>query len=299
MNAPVRTLALAYPLDTGLDIIPSGAALGADVYGADLTRPLDSETVAALRAALNEHKVLFFRDQDISHEDHLRFGRYFGELEGHPVTGNVPGFPEILKIENGEYAYLNDLTIPFIRATNKWHTDVTFRDAPSALGILRARKIPPRGGDTLFADSVAAFEDLPAELKTRLEGLTATHDILKSYGWKLTQEEAAELSAKHPPISHPVVRVHPETGEKALYVNHGFTTKIDGLPEKESADLLAPLFDRVRIPEYQVRFKWSENAIVVWDNRSTQHYPIADYYPHGRIVERVTVVGDKPFGVTR
>lgn len=298
MNAPVRAEDFVQAQwNAAIDIEPSGAALGAYVSGVDLREPLNQAVVNELRAALVEHKVLFLRDQDISHEDHLRFGRYFGELEGHPVTQHVEGHPEILRIRNGEYIYLNDITIPFIRPINKWHADVTFRPAPSLGGILRARTIPPRGGDTLFADTEAVFADLQAPMQRRLEQLTATHDILKSYGWRLNDEERAALSAKHPPQDHPVVRVHPESGRRSIFVNPGFTTRINGVEEKESEQLLALLFDRVRVPEYQVRFKWSPNSIVIWDNRSTQHYPIADYWPHDREVERVTIVGDAPFGV--
>ncbi len=296
MNAPLRAREFQNA-KASLRYEPSGAVLGAYVDGVDLRDDLDPSIVADIREALIEHKVLFYRDQDISHEDHIRFGRYFGDLEGHPITQHVPGHPEVLSIRNGEYAHLNDFTIPFIRAVNKWHADVTFRPAPSLGGVLRARTIPPRGGDTLFVDTEAVFADLHAPLQARLEGLTATHDILKSYGWKLNAEEQQALTEKHPPQDHPIVRVHPESGRKSLFVNAGFTTKINGLEQKESDVLLALLFDRIRVPEYQVRFKWSPNAIVFWDNRSTQHYPIADYWPHDREVERVTIAGDAPLGV--
>ncbi|HVK80118.1 MAG TPA: TauD/TfdA family dioxygenase, partial [Verrucomicrobiae bacterium] len=158
--------------------------------------------------------------------------------------------------------------------------------------------IPPRGGDTLFVDTEALFADLAPQLRERLEKLTATHDILRSYGWKLSPDEQKALHEKHPPQDHPVVRVHPESDAKSLFVNPGFTTRINGVDEKESEELLNLLYDRLRIPEYQVRFSWTPNAIVFWDNRSTQHYPVADYWPHEREVERVTIVGDKPFGVS-
>ncbi|MDX2236169.1 MAG: TauD/TfdA family dioxygenase [Hyphomonadaceae bacterium] len=304
MNAPLsasaaRALREAADADfTGFDIEPTGAALGAVVHGVDLTKPLSAGVVAALRAAWLEHKVLFFHDQDISHEDHIRFGAAFGPLEGHPVTQHVDGRPEILSIRNGEYQHLNDVTIAFIRPVNKWHADVTFRAAPSMAGVLRARTIPPRGGDTLFADMEAIYADIPIFLRDRLDRLTATHDILKSYGWKLTEEERVALHAKHPPVSHPVVRVHPETGRRSIYVNFGFTTHIDGLSAEESETILANLYERIKSPEYQVRFKWSPNAVVFWDNRSTQHYPVADYFPDDRAVERVTISGDVPVGPT-
>jgi taurine dioxygenase len=296
MNAPLRQPLRILNAPNSFDVRPSNAILGAEVEGLDLRHALPDATIALLRAALLEHKVLVFRGQDISHEDHVRFGRAFGPLEGHPVTSHVEGHPEILVIRNGEYQHLNDTTIPFIRPVNKWHADVTFRPSPSLGGILRARELPPRGGDTLFADMEAVLADVPFLMRSRLETLTATHDILRSYGWKLSLEEQAAMRLEHPPQSHPVVRIHPETGRPSLFVNFGFTTKIDGVNQKESEDLLAFLFDRIKSPEYQYRHTWQPNDIVFWDNRATQHYPAADYYPHDRQVERVTIAGDIPFG---
>lgn len=296
MNAPLRQPLTPLNAPESIDIRPTNAVLGAEIDGVELDHPLPPETVALIRAALLKHKVLFFRAQDISLEDHARFGRYFGALEGHPVTGHVDGHPEVLVIRNGEYQHLNETTISFIRPVNKWHADVTFREAPSLGGVLRARELPPKGGDTLFADMEAVYADIPFFIRARLDGLTATHDILKSYGWKLNDEEKAKLTSEHPPQSHPIVRVHPETGARSLFVNFGFTTHINGIDPKESDELLAYLFERVKTPEYQVRFTWTPNAIAFWDNRSTQHYPVADYWPHDRQVERVTIQGDRPFG---
>lgn len=297
MNAPLRRPLIVQNSPESINIHPTNAILGAEISGLDLTCALPDETVALVRAALLKHKVLVFRDQDVTYEQHARFGRYFGSLEGHPVTGHVDGHPEVLVIRNGEYQHLNEITIGFIRPVNKWHADVTFRAAPSLGGVLRARELPPKGGDTLFADMEAVYADIPFLMRVRLDGLTATHDILKSYGWKLSPEEQAAMHAKHPPQSHPVVRVHPETGARSLFVNFGFTTKIDGLEQQESDELLAFLFDRIKSPEYQMRHTWGLNDIVFWDNRATQHYPVADYFPHDRQVERVTIEGDVPFGV--
>jgi taurine dioxygenase len=239
--------------------------------------------------------VVFFRDQDISHEDHVRFGRYFGELEGHPVTSHVPGFPEILHIEAADGMKLREEIVPLVRVANKWHTDVTFRAAPSMGGVLRMRDMPPLGGDTLFADTAAIYRDLPDALKDKLATLTAEHDIIQSSGYRVDEAKRQELRAAYPPMVHPVIRTHPETGEKHLFVNKVFTTRILGLPEDEAKTLLAELLDRVKTPEYQVRFRWTPNAIVFWDNRATQHYAILDYWPQERIVERVTIVGDAPY----
>jgi taurine dioxygenase len=281
--------------DAGLTFTPAGPTLGAEVSGLDLRQPLSPAVVEAIRNGLTRHKVLFFRDQDISHEDHIRFGRYFGDLEGHPVTATVPNHPEILHIEAADGLKINELILPYARSANKWHTDVTFRERPSFAGILRARLIPEWGGDTLFADTAAVYRDLPQDVKDKIDTLSAEHDILQSFGYRVTEEKRQELIRDYPPSTHPVVRHHPVTGEKHLFVNAVFTTRILGLEDAEARALLTLLTDRVKQPEYQVRFRWTPNAIVFWDNAATQHYATLDYWPHDRIVERVTVQGtDKP-----
>ncbi|MDI1364490.1 MAG: TauD/TfdA family dioxygenase [bacterium] len=295
MNAHAPIAAVDAPDYAGLTVTPVSTVLGAEISGLDLRQPLAPEVVAAIRSALLRHKVVFFRDQDISHEDHVRFGRYFGDLEGHPVTSHVPGFPEILHIEAADGMKLSEAIVPLARVANKWHTDVTFRAAPSMGGVLRARLLPPMGGDTLFADTAAVYRDLPQALKDKLATLTAEHDIIQSYGYRVDQAKRDELRAAYPLMVHPVVRTHPETGEKHLFVNKVFTTRILGLPEDEAKTLLADLLDRVKTPEYQVRFRWTPNAIVFWDNRATQHYATLDYWPQERIVERVTIQGDAPY----
>jgi taurine dioxygenase len=278
--------------DSSLRIAPLGPLLGAEIQGLDLRQKLSTEQVADVRAALLQYKVLFFRDQDISYDDHVRFGRYFGELEGHPVTAHVPGYPEVLSIEAADGMKLSDALIPIARPANKWHTDVTFREKPSLGAVLRGRKLPPSGGDTIFADTAAIYADLPPDVKARIETLEAEHDIIQSYGYRVSDEKRAELRREYPPQPHPVVRTHPETGERHLFVNHVFTSRIVGLEDAESKALLSYLFDRVKAPEYQVRFRWTPNAIAFWDNRATQHYGVLDYWPHERIVERVTIAGD-------
>jgi taurine dioxygenase len=295
MNAHAPIAAADAPDYAGLTVTPVSTVLGAEISGLDLRQPLTAEVVAAIRAALLRHKVVFFRDQDIGHEDHVRFGRYFGELEGHPVTSHVPGFPEILHIEAADGMKLREEIVPLVRVANKWHTDVTFRAAPSMGGVLRMRDMPPLGGDTLFADTAAIYRDLPQALKDKLATLTAEHDILQSYGYRVDEAKRQELRAAYPLMVHPVIRTHPETGDKHLFVNKVFTTRILGLPEEEAKTLLADLLDRVKTPEYQVRFRWTPNAIVFWDNRATQHYAILDYWPQERIVERVTIAGDAPY----
>ncbi|MBL9068667.1 MAG: TauD/TfdA family dioxygenase [Sphingopyxis sp.] len=276
----------------GVAILPATPTIGAEISGLDLDRPLSSEEGDLLRAAWLRFKVLFFRDQDISHESHVRLGRFFGELEGHPVIPSVEGYPEILRIEGVEGVQLSAETLAPFQAYNKWHTDVTFRERPSIASILRARHLPPLGGDTMWADAAAAYVGLPQAVKDRIDGFDAEHDIVRSFGGRVSEEKRAQLARDFPPVRHPVVRIHPETGQKILYVNFTFTTRILGLPEDESDSLLRLLFDRIKVPEYQVRFRWTPNAIGIWDNRSTQHYAVGDYWPEYRALERVTVSGD-------
>lgn len=276
----------------GVSISPSTPALGAEIGGLDLDRPLSSAESDLLRAAWLKYKVIFFRDQDISHESHVRLGRLFGELEGHPVIPSVEGYPEILRIEGVEGVELTAATLAPFQAYNKWHTDVTFRARPSIASILRARVLPPLGGDTMWADTAAAWAGLPQPVKDRIDGLEAEHDIVRSFGGRVSEEKRAQLARDFPPVRHPVVRTHPETGEKILYVNYTFTSRIVGVSETESESLLRLLFDRIKVPEYQVRFRWTPNAIGIWDNRSTQHYAVGDYWPAHRVLERVTVSGD-------
>lgn len=276
----------------GVAILPATPTIGAEISGLDLDRPLSSEEGDLLRAAWLRFKVLFFRDQDISHESHVRLGRFFGELEGHPVIPSVEGYPEILRIEGVEGVQLSAETLAPFQAYNKWHTDVTFRERPSIASILRARHLPPLGGDTMWADAAAAYAGLPQTVKDRIDGLDAEHDIVRSFGGRVSEEKRAQLARDFPPVRHPVVRTHPETGAKILYVNFTFTTRILGIPEEESDSLLRLIFDRIKVPEYQVRFRWTPNAIGIWDNRSTQHYAVGDYWPEYRALERVTVSGD-------
>ena len=276
----------------GIRINPSTPTIGAEIAGLDLDRPLNDIQSEWLHDAWLKFKVLFFRNQDISHESHIRLGRLFGELEGHPVIPHVEGYPEILRIEGVEGVKLTAETVRPFQAYNKWHTDVTFRQNPSITSILRARIIPPLGGDTIWSDAAAAYDGLPDVLKERIENLTAEHDILRSFGDRVPEEKREQLRQAFPPVHHPVVRTHPETGDKILYVNFTFTSRILELDDSESDGLLRLLFDRIKVPEYQVRFRWSPNAIGIWDNRSTQHYAVGDYWPQHRVLERVTVSGD-------
>ncbi|WP_375382476.1 TauD/TfdA dioxygenase family protein [uncultured Sphingomonas sp.] len=279
---------------TGLTVAPCGPVLGAEVSGLVIGDRVAPDLAATLRALLLRHKVLFLRDLDLSHAQHLALGRVWGELEGHPVIGHVPGHPEILDIRGSDGRVEDTDGDRRFRTLDKWHADVTFRPAPSMGAVLRARELPATGGDTLWVDAAAAYEGLSDAVKARIEGRTATHDLLFDFGDRIGPERRAAMAAEFPPQHHPIVRTHPETGERVLFVNASFTSRFDGLEETEGAALLAHLLDRFKVPEYQVRFRWTPNAVAIWDNRATQHYPVADYWPARRHMERVTIMGDVP-----
>jgi len=281
---------------TNLIVEPCGPVLGAEVKGLPLGPDgPDPATAATLRALLNTYKVLFFRDLDLSHAQHLGLGRVWGDLEGHPVIAHVPGHPEILDIRGSEGRVADADGDRAFRAADKWHADVTFRAAPSMGAVLRARELaPPGSGDTLWVDAAAAYDGLDDAVKARIEGLTATHDLLHDFGDRIAPDRRARMAAEFPPQHHPVVRTHPEPGARVLFVNSSFTSRIDGLVEAESRELLRRLLARFRVPEYQHRFRWTPNAVAIWDNRATQHYPVADYWPAKRRMERVTIRGDRP-----
>ncbi len=276
--------------DVDVTVTPHAATIGATIGGVNLAEPLSDAAISAIRQALLDWKVLFFRDQSITTEQHLAFARRFGDLEVHPFAPDKPGYPEVLAITHNE-------AVP--GQENGWHSDVTWRLQPSLGSVLRMIECPPMGGDTLFADMYAAFDGLPADVKRRVEGRTARHDFagfrdrLRKRG--ATDAEIASFDEQYPNPEHPVIRTHPETGRKAIYVNGAFTKEIVGMDPAESASLLELLYRQAAIPEYQVRFRWEPNSIAFWDNRSVQHYAVSDYWPDVRRVERVTIVGDTPY----
>ena len=282
---------LARPLDVeGLSVAPLTPTIGAEVSGIDLALPLSSADKTTLRQALLDWKVLFFRDQDITTEQHLAFARNFGELEVHPFAPPKPGYPEVLAITHNEKSRGRE---------NTWHSDVTWREIPSLGSILRAIEVPPVGGDTLFADMYAAYEGLSDDVRAEIDGAVAVHDFAHfREGMRKRGKSEAEIeafNAAYPKPHHPVVRTHPETGRKALYVNAAFTVEILGMEKARSDALLAHLYAQAAIPEYQCRFRWETNSIAFWDNRASQHYAASDYWPAVRRMERVTVIGDRPY----
>lgn len=275
-----------------LEIQPRTVAIGADVLGVDLAN-IDAATFAKIKAALHKHLVLLFHDQQLTPEAHMGFAANFGEMEIHEVFTPLENHPEISILEH-------DAKRPPI--SDSWHSDVTYRDKPSMASILYAQAIPPNGGDTLWLSATAAFKKLSEPLKTMLEGLSCEHDFLQAYGAYFRKQpdglaRIRRAQIENPPMIHPLVVIHPVTGEKVLYVNPTFTSRIIDLPRKESDAILRFLFEHLLQPEFQVRFKWCENDVAIWDNRATQHYATGDYYPEYRRMHRVTVGGDRPRGI--
>ena len=267
-----------------MEVRPLTCALGAEVLGIQLAR-LDEAGLAELRKLWLDHKVLFFRDQELGIAEHIAFGRRFGELEEHPFAPDMPEYPEVVVIESTEEA-------PY--AAQVWHSDVTWRKEPSLGSVLRAREVPPVGGDTCFANAVLAYERLSPEWKDRIEGLTASHDYMRVFGRGVPEEKREEMRERYPVAHHPVVRTHPETGERAIYTNRSFTTCIDDVAPEESERILAHLERAIASPNVQCRFRWEVDSVAMWDNRCTQHFATSDFWPARRRMERVTIVGDRP-----
>jgi taurine dioxygenase len=267
-----------------------------DVSLGDAAR--DDALFAAIKAQLLEHKVLFLRDQDVSRGEHVAFARRFGELEDHPIVGSDPEHPGLVRI------YKEAGAAPEFYE-NAFHCDATWRELPPMGAVLRCVESPATGGDTIWVNMVKAYADLPEAIKTQIAGLRARHSIEASFGAAMPIEQRHALKARYPDAEHPVVRTHPETGEKILYVN-GFATHFVNFHTPQNvrygqdyapgaASLLTYLIGRAAIPEYQVRWRWSNNSVAIWDNRCTQHYAVADYWPAARRMERAGIVGDRPY----
>ena len=262
-----------------------GATLGGIVKGLDLSTPLADAVFEELARAWVDYKVLFFRNQRLTAEQHIAFARRFGELEVHPFLHNNDELPELVRFakdaDTGGYE-------------NGWHHDVTWREAPSKGAVLRAIQVPETGGDTLFCDMHAAYEGLSDDVKDRIEGLVAEHDYKQAFGHTITGDDAAAMRKRYPVVEHPVVIHHPISSQRLLYVNRFFTTRIIGLEPEESDALLVTLFAQANTLEYHCRFHWKPNSIAMWDNRAVQHYASSDYWPDGRVMERASIVGDRP-----
>lgn len=275
-----------------IHVRPLNPVIGAEIHGPDLSKPIGEATFREIEAALHEHLVIFFRDQDLDPESHMRFASQFGDLQPpHPFFPNIESHPQVSVLENDEARPPE---------TNVWHTDVTWRDRPPLGSVLYGVDIPAAGGDTLWANMYAVYDSLSETEKQRLEGLRAIHsievfDASGNYENSKDKNAFSEILKQYPPQSHPLVRTHPVTGRKALFVNATFTQFVEGMDRSESDELLQSLFDKVKTPEFQVRFSWSKGAVAVWDNRVTQHYAVADYWPQYRRMHRVTINGDVPY----
>ncbi|WP_075182586.1 taurine dioxygenase [Pantoea sp. 1.19] len=272
-------------------ITPLGPHIGAQVSQLDLRRPLSDAQFEQLYHALLRHQVLFLRQQPLTPLQQRALARRFGDLHIHPVYPHAEGVEEIIVLDtHNDNPPDND----------NWHTDVTFIKTPPAGAILAAKQLPPSGGDTLWASGIAAWQALSAPFQQLLSGLQAEHSFAHAFPeqtFLATPEEHArwqQAVKNNPPLRHPVVRTHPVTGKRALFVNEGFTTRIVDLSEKESRAILNFLFAHMTKPEFQVRWRWQQDDVAIWDNRVTQHYANADYLPARRIMHRATILGDKP-----
>jgi len=282
-------------METTMRIEPLTGAIGAEVSGVSLADAAhDAGLFAEIRAALLAHKVVFLRGQDIARADHVAFARRFGELEDHPVVGSDPDHPGLVRIYKSPES-------PAERYENSWHADGTWREAPSMGAVLRCIECPPVGGDTMWTNMALAYEKLPAHIKDLIAPLRARHSIECTFGAAMPIEKRHALRAQYPDAEHPVVRTHPETGEKVLFVC-GFATHFTNFHTAAnvrvgqdfapgSAQLLQYLISQAAIPEYQVRWRWRPNDVAIWDNRATQHYAVMDYAPCHRRMERAGIIG--------
>src|SRR4051812_5721331 len=278
---------------------PLTCAIGAELSNVDLGAASREPALAAeIRALLVEHKVLFFRDQDITRTEHVAFARHFGELEDHPVAGSDPDNPGLVRIYKSPDS-------PADRYENAWHTDATWREKPPFGCVLRCVECPPVGGDTMWVNMAEAYSHLPEHIKTQIAGLRARHGIEASFGAAMPLEKRLALKAQFPDAEHPVVRTHPETGEKVLFVN-AFTTHFTNYhtpanvrfgqdANPGASHLLNYLISQAYVPEFQVRFRWKPNSVAMWDTRSTQHYAVMDSPPCHRKMERAGIIGDATY----
>lgn len=282
MNAASRAL--------DLNIRRCAGALGAEVSGVDLSVPLDEATRAAIRAAWLEHLVLFFRDQTLDHAAYLAFARQIGEPVEYPFVRGLEGFPEIIAVRKLEHERVNFGGV--------WHSDTTYLQRPPMASMLLARELPPFGGDTLFANMYLAYESLSDGLRRTLDGLTAINasaraDVSKTREDAMRDQGQSEAPREHV-AEHPVVRTHPETGRRALFINIAHTVRFGGWTEAESRPLLEYLYLHLTRPEFTCRFVWQPGSLALWDNRCTQHNPVNDYHGYRRVMHRITLAGDLP-----
>lgn len=282
-----------------MDVERLTSSIGAELHNVDLADVAhDDALFAELKEHLLEHKVLFFRDQNMSRAEHVKLAERFGPLEDHPVLGSDPENPGLVRI-------YKDLDSPREAYENSYHCDATWREIPPMGSVLRCIQGPEVGGDTIWVNMGLAYARLPEHVKEQIDGLQARHSIEASFGARMPIEQRHALKERFPDAEHPVVRTHPETGEKILFVN-SFTTHLTNFHNDTNircgidyapgaGDLLRYLQSQATIPEYQVRWRWTPNSVAIWDNRSTQHYAVQDYWPAVRKMERAGIIGDRPF----
>ena len=264
-----------------LNVKPLTNVIGAEIGGVDLTKPLSNRQTVELREAIAEYQVIFFRDQKLDHESHIRFGRLFGPLVIHSGVSGLPDYPEIVAIHADE----NSKNV----AGENWHSDLTMDAIPPMGSILYIHTLPAVGGDTLFSSMYAAYDALSDRMKAYLEGLYAEHD-----GNHVYKPLFPDIDRDYPCSNHPIVRTHPVTGKKGIFINASYVTKIIGLPKAESDAILHFLYRHLMNPNFQCRFRWEQHSVAFWDNRCTQHLAVWDYFPETRSGFRVTVAGEKP-----
>jgi taurine dioxygenase len=277
---------------TTLTVTPFSSALGALVSGVDLSKPLSDAQFAVIRQAFSDHGVIFFRDQQITPEQHLAFARRWAPIDVNRFFKPVEGYPEIAEVRKEAEQTTN--------IGGDWHTDHSYDEAPAMGSILLAREVPDEGGDTLFSSMYAAYDALSDGLKRTLEGLNAVHSdehVFGAKGYNARNTEGGRIGNVHATrgeVVHPVVIAHPESGRRALYVNSAFTLRFEGWSVEDSQPLLQHLYRHAVRPEFSCRFRWAPGSIAFWDNRAVQHYPVNDYHGHRREMHRITLAGDVP-----
>lgn len=286
-------------LQHSIKVEPLTCTIGAELRNVNLgVASRDAQLMSELHTLLLKYRVLFFRDQDISRAEHVAFARHFGELEDHPVAGSDPEHPGLVRI----YKDLNSKPEHY---ENAWHSDAAWREKPPMGCVLRCIECPPVGGDTIWCNMVEAYARLPEHVKQQISGLRARHSIEATFGAAMPIEQRLKLKAQFPDAEHPVVRTHPATQEKVLFTS-GFATHFTNFHTAANVRfgqdfapgaslLLSYLISQAAVPEYQVRWRWSRNAVAFWDNRATQHYAVQDYWPAARKMERAGIMGDAPY----
>jgi taurine dioxygenase len=277
--------------ETTVEIRPLTGAIGAEISGVDISKALTAQTVDEIRQALLAHLVIFLRDQDITPAQQLAFVSRFGEPDIYPFVKGLDDYPQITPVLKRPEETINFGGI--------WHSDTVYQAEPPMATVLYAKELPPIGGDTLFASQYQAYESLSAPLRAFLEGLTAVNSAAKGSSAQTREDRVVDggtgLAAEVMQAEHPVVRTHPETGRKALYVNTGHTVRFTGMTEAESTPILEYLYQHQIKPEFCCRFVWRPGSLAFWDNRCAQHYPVNDYHGHTRLLHRITLKGDKPY----